>query len=100
MYNKTNKIIIPIREYIATKKSIGRDKLYHIIGTAIKANQLDNWNKGDTREGDTLFVPKTMDEKILWNAIREENQKLFQRSLAGRQPRDMKKSIDKQENNG
>lgn len=95
MYNKTNKIIVPIREYLATRKSIGRDKLYHMIRQACKANQLDNWNNGDTREGDTLFVPKTMDEKILWNAIREENLKLFQRSKAGRQPRDMQKKIDK-----
>lgn len=92
MYNKTNKIIVPIREYMATRKAIGRDKLYHIIKMACKANQLDNWNKGDTTEGDTLFVPNNIDEKTLWNAIREENRKLFQRSKAGKQPRDMKKS--------
>lgn len=84
MYNKTNKIIVPIREYMATRKSIGRDRLYHIFGKACKANQIDNWNNGDLTEGDTLFVPNTMDEKILWNAIREENRKLFQRSAAGK----------------
>ena len=91
MYNKTNKIIIPVQEYLATRMSIGRDKLYHIIKKACKANQIDNWNNGDTREGDTLFVPGTLDEKVLWEAIRSENRKLFQRSTAGRQPRDMKK---------
>ena len=84
MYNKTNKIIVPIREYMATRKAIGRDKLYHILKVACKANQLDNWNNGDTTEGDGLFIPRNAEEKTLWDAIREENRKLFQRSNAGR----------------
>ena len=84
MYNKTNKIIVPIREYMATRKAIGRDKLYHIIKMACKANQLDNWNNGDTTEGDALFTPRDDKERTLWHAIRLENRKLFQRSNNGR----------------
>lgn len=95
MYNKTSRIIIPTREWLAVGMKLDRYRTKTLLDKAAKANQLDNWNNGDTREGDTLFVPKTMDEKILWNAIRAENLKLFQRSKAGRQPRDMKKNIDK-----
>lgn len=91
MYTKTSKILIPTRTWMAVTKSISRTRLKKILDVACKANQLDNWNNGDTREGDTLFVPRDFDETLLWTAIREENKKLFQRSIAGKQPRDMKK---------
>lgn len=93
MYTKTSKIIIPIEAYIATRTRIGRDRVFTIIKDACRANQLDNWNNGDTREGDTVFVPRNINEKQLWEAIRLENRKLFQRSNAGKQPRDMHKKI-------
>lgn len=92
MYNKTSRIIIPTQEWLAVGMKIDRYRMKTLLDKAAKANQLDNWNNGDTAEGDTLFTPKDDKERTLWLAIRAENRKLFQRSAAGRQPRDMKKS--------
>jgi hypothetical protein len=55
-----------------------------LLDRAAKANQLDNWNNGDTTEGDALFTPRDDKERTLWHAIRLENRKLFQRSNNGR----------------
>lgn len=92
MYIKTSKLCIPTDIWMSCTKRVSRTRLKTILDMACKANQLDNWNNGDTREGDTVFVPRDINEKQLWEGIRLENRKLFQRSLAGRQPRDMKKS--------
>lgn len=89
MYNKTSRIIIPTETWCQVGMKIDRYRLATLLNTACKANQLDNWNRGDTTEGETVFQPRTREEKILWTAIREENRKLFQRSLAGKQPRNM-----------
>lgn len=91
MYNKTSRLIIPTEDWFATGMKIDRYRLATLLNKAAKANQLDNWNCGDTSEGDNLFEAHSALEKQLWEAIRSENRKLFQRSLAGRQPRDMKK---------
>lgn len=84
MYNKTSRIIIPTREWLAVGMKVDRYRMKTLLDKAAKANQLDNWNNGDTTEGDGLFVPRNTEEKTLWDAIREENRKLFQRSNAGR----------------
>jgi hypothetical protein len=55
-----------------------------LLLAACKANQLDNWNNGDTKEGDSIFTPKTVYEQNVWKAIRDENRKLFQRSNCGK----------------
>ena len=91
MYNKTLRVIIPTNIWFTVGMKIDRCRLKTLLDHAAKANQLDNWNNGDTAEGETIFQPKTVYEKKLWEAIREENTKLFQRSKAGRQPRIMKK---------
>ena len=84
---------IPTDVWMACTKRVSRTRLKKILDMACKANQLDNWNRGDTREGDTIFVPRDINEKQLWEAIRLENRKLFQRSNAGKQPRDMHKNL-------
>ena len=94
MYNKTSRIIIPTREWLSVGMKIDRYRMKTLLDRAAKANQLDNWNNGDTTEGDTLFTPRDDKERTLWRAIREENRKLFQRSAAGRQQRDMKKTTE------
>ena len=93
MYIKTARITIPTEDWFAVGMKIDRYRLATLLNKAAKANQLDNWNRGDTTEGDSIFEPHTAFEKRLWTAIREENKKLFQRSLAGRQPRDMHKNL-------
>lgn len=92
MYQKTSRICIPTQEWLVATKAVSRTRLKTILDNAAKANQLDNWNNGDLAEGDTLFTPRDDKERKLWKAIREENRKLFQRSAAGRQPRDMHKN--------
>lgn len=89
MYYKTSKIIIPTNIWTTSTIKISRTRLKTILDRAMKANQLDNWNNGDVREGDTIFEPRDRYEKELWEGIREENRKLFQRSSAGKQPRNM-----------
>jgi len=91
MYQKTSRISIPTLAWLRATKSISRTRLKTILDMAAKANELDNWNNGDTTEGDTLFKGRDFTETLLWEAIREENRKLFQRSKAGKQPRNMKK---------
>lgn len=91
MYYKTSKIIIPTNIWTTSTIKISRTRLKTILDRAMKANQLDNWNNGDVREGDTIFEPRDRYEKELWEGIREENRKLFQRSSAGKQPREIKK---------
>lgn len=63
---------------------IDRYRMKTLLLAACKANQLDNWNNGDTKEGDGIFTPKTVYEQNLWKAIRDENRKLFQRSNGGK----------------
>ncbi|MBO7735495.1 MAG: hypothetical protein J6S67_23220 [Methanobrevibacter sp.] len=84
MYQKTSRISIPTDVWLTVTKKITRTRLKTILDKAAKANQIDNWNCGDTTEGDTLFDPHSMNERLLWQAIRDENKKLFQRSLAGK----------------
>lgn len=84
MYQKTSRISIPTLTWLAVTTKISRTRLKTILDKAAKANQLDNWNRGDTKEGDTLFEPHSIHERMLWNDIRAENKKLFQRSLAGK----------------
>ena len=84
MYEKTSRIIIPTREWLSVGMKIDRYRMKTLLDRAAKANQLDNWNNGDTTEGERLFIPRTHEEKILWDAIRLENRKLFQRSNNGR----------------
>lgn len=84
MYYRTSRLIIPTTVLLATVMKIDRYRLATLLRIAAKANQLDNWNTGDTAEGDTVFTPRTEYERELWNAIRVENRKLFQRSNAGR----------------
>lgn len=91
MYTKTSKIIIPTTAWTVATVRINRTRLKTILDRAMKANQLDNWNSGALEEGDSVFEPRDKYEKELWEAIRDENRKLFQRSLAGRQPREIKK---------
>lgn len=91
MYYRTSKIIIPIHIWSTSTIKISRTRLKTILDRAMKANQLDNWNNGDLKEGDTIFEPRDRYEKELWEGIREENRKLFQRSSAGKQPREIKK---------
>ena len=92
MYNKTSRIIIPTNIWTVSTTRISRTRLKTILDNAMKANQLDNWNRGDVAEGDSIFEPRDQYEKSLWTAIREENRKLFQRSLAGKQERHMNKN--------
>ena len=92
MYNKTSRIAIPTETWFRTGMKIDRYRLATLLNMACKANQLDNWNRGDTTEGDGVFEPRNKYEKELWESIREENRKLFQRSLAGKQPRNMNKN--------
>ena len=84
MYNKTSRIIIPTTAWTVATVKINRTRLKTILDRAMKANQLDNWNCGKLEEGDSIFEPRDKYEKELWEAIREENRKLFQRSNAGR----------------
>jgi hypothetical protein len=84
MYYRTSKIIIPTNIWSTCTKKINRTRLKTLLDMASKANQLDNWNTGNTYEGDTVFAPRTEYERELWNAIRAENRKLFQRSNAGK----------------
>ena len=91
MYHKTSRITIPTETWFRTGMKIDRYRLATLLNMACKANQLDNWKNGSTEEYDNIFEPRNTYEKELWEAIREENRKLFQRSLAGKQPRDMKK---------
>lgn len=92
MYQKTSRICIPTHTWLWATKCISRTRLKTILDNAAKANELDNWNNGDTAEGDTLFKGRDGSERLLWKEIREENRKLFQRSKAGKQPRDMNKN--------
>lgn len=92
MYTKTSKIIIPTTAWTVATVKINRTRLKTILDRAMKANQLDNWNSGALEEGDSVFEPRDKYEKELWEAIRDENRKLFQRSLAGRQERHMNKN--------
>lgn len=98
MYYKTSKIIIPVNIWAVATVKISRTRLKTILDRAMKANQLDNWNRGDTKEGETIFEPRDRYEKELWEGIRSENRKLFQRSNAGKQERNMKKTLDKNQN--
>lgn len=84
MYYKTSRIIIPTDTYFDNGMKIDRFRMRTLLLAACKANQLDNWNNGDTTEGDGIFTPKTPYEKNLWEAIRLENRKLFQRSQGGK----------------
>lgn len=84
MYYKTSRISIPTDVLLRTVMKIDRYRLATLLRMAAKANQLDNWNNGDTGEGDSIFTPRTDYERDLWNGIRAENKKLFQRSNAGR----------------
>lgn len=84
MYNKTSRISIPTDVLIKTVMKIDRYRLATLLRMAAKANQLDNWNNGDVSEGETIFTPRTDTERELWQAIRSENRKLFQRSGAGK----------------
>lgn len=84
MYYRTSRISIPTDVLLRTVIKIDKCRLATLLKIAAKANQLDNWNTGDTDEGDTIFTPRTKYERELWNAIRAENKKLFQRSNAGR----------------
>ena len=83
MYYKTSRISIPTDVLLRTVMKIDRYRLATLLRIAAKANQLDNWNNGNTEEGETIFTPRTEYERELWNAIRSENKKLFQRSRAG-----------------
>lgn len=84
MYYKTSRISIPTDVLLRTVMKIDRYRLATLLRIAAKANQLDNWNNGDVEEGETIFIPRTEYERDLWQAIRSENRKLFQRSNAGR----------------
>lgn len=83
MYYKTSRIIIPVETVLRTVMKIDRFRLATLLRMAAKANQLDNWNRGDTTEGDSVFTARTDLERELWQGIRAENKKLFQRSRAG-----------------
>lgn len=89
MYQKTSRIIIPTETWFRTGMKIDRYRLATLLNMACKANQLDNWNNARLDEGDMVFEPRNKYEQELWEAIRDENRKLFQRSLAGKQPRNM-----------
>lgn len=84
MYYRTSRISIPTDVLLRTVMKIDRYRLATLLRMAAKANQLDNWNNGDVSEGETIFVPRNEIERELWQAIRAENKKLFQRSNAGR----------------
>jgi hypothetical protein len=84
MYQKTSRISIPTEVWLIVTKKLSRTRLKTILDWAARANQLDNWNNGDTSAGDGLFTPRDMYEDMLWKGIRGENLKLFQRSLAGK----------------
>ena len=84
MYTKTSKLIIPTDVWLTCTQKISRTRLKKTLDMACKANQLDNWNQGNLDEGDGLFKPRDEYEKQLWEAIRLENRKLFQRSVAGK----------------
>lgn len=84
MYYRTSRISIPTDVLLRTVMKIDRYRLATLLRMAAKANQLDNWNNGDVSEGETIFVPRNDIERELWQAIRSENKKLFQRSNAGR----------------
>ena len=83
MYHKTSRLIIPVETLLRTVMKIDRYRLATLLRVAAKANQLDNWNRGETEEGDGVFIPRTEYERELWQGIRAENKKLFQRSRAG-----------------
>lgn len=84
MYYRTSRISIPTDVLLRTVMKIDRYRLATLLRMAAKANQLDNWNNGDVSEGETIFIPHNEIERELWQAIRNENKKLFQRSNAGR----------------
>lgn len=84
MYYKTSRIIIPTDKWLDCTKKISRTRLKTILDMSAKANQLDNWNNGDLREGDSIFTPRDSYEKLLWDSIRLENLKLFARSNGGK----------------
>ena len=84
MYYKTSRIIIPTDIWLECTKKLSRTRLKTILDMAAKANQLDNWNRGDLTEGDVVFIPRDEYEKSLCESIRCENRKLFQRSAGGK----------------
>lgn len=84
MYQKTSRIIIPTETWLAVGMKIDRYRMKTLLNHAAKANQLDNWNNGDTSKGDQIFTSYNEYERQMWEAIREENLKLFQRSIAGK----------------
>lgn len=94
MYHRTSRLIIPTDTILSTVMKIDRYRLATLLRIAAKANQLDNWNNGNVEEGDTVFIPRTEYERDLWNAIRSENKKLFQRSNAGRNTNGHTKPLD------
>lgn len=93
MYLKTARMIIPCEDWFAYGVKVDRFRLKTLLHQAAKANQLDEWNNGDTREGDGIFEWRDNNERMLWLGIRAENRKLWQRSNAGKQPRNMNKNL-------
>jgi len=93
MYLKTARIIIPCEDWFAYGVKVDRFRLKTLLHQAAKANQLDEWNHGDTSEGDGIFEWRDNNERMLWLGIRAENRKLWQRSNAGKQPRNINKNL-------